>query len=132
MAPILEEYGCILCWETFLGARRFAKPGDIVARCGDNQVFGMCYDTSHLAQGVLDILEDFYKYGDITKVFHLSNWARRKGLHLPLRYREGVIDFRLSLEKLGQDFDGVGTLEYLGKYHNHLAQDALWENEFCY
>jgi sugar phosphate isomerase/epimerase len=131
VAPVLEEYGCILCWDTFLGARRFAKPSDIAARCGDSQVFGMCYDTSHLAQGALDTLEDFYEYGDITKVFHLSNWSRRKGQHLPLRHREGVIDFRLFVEKSGQDFDGFATLEYRKPYHEHLVQDTLWANEFC-
>lgn len=132
VAPVLEEYGCVLCWETFLGARRFAKPSDIVARCHGQTAYGMCYDTSHLAQGVLGILEDFYEYGDIIKVFHLSNWSRRKGQHLPLRHRGGVIDFRLLLEKLGQDFDGVGTLEYRKPYHEYLARDAQWANEFCY
>ena len=59
-------------------------------------------------------------------------FGARSRFHRFVGYREGVIDFRLFLEKLGQDFDGVGTHEYLGKYHNHLAQDALWANEFCY
>ena len=71
----------------------------------------------------------------ICKMWVSSNFRREiqiSPLCRILGYREGVIDFRLLLEKLGQDFDGVGTLEYLGKYHNHLAQDALRANEFCY
>jgi len=133
IVPILEEYDCVLCWETFLGGRRlFSGPQSIARFCENRPIFGMCYDTSHLIQGTLPILEDFYKYQDAIKVFHISNWSRMGGVHLPLRHKDGVIDFRLLLEKLSQDFDGIATLEYLPSYHHLLVQDAKWAMEFCY
>jgi len=133
LVPILKKYDCILCWETFLGARRlFSSPKAIAEFARKRQRFGMCYDTAHMALGTLPMLEDFYALKDVIKVFHLSNWSWQGGQHLPLRHPDGVIDFRLLLEKLGQDFEGTATLEYLPKYHDQLRQDALWANEFCY
>lgn len=133
LAPILEEYDCILCWETFLGARRlFSGPQAIAEFARKRQQFGMCYDTAHMALGVLPILEDFYAFKDVIKVFHLSNWSWQGRQHLPLRHPDGTIDFQLLLEKLGQDFEGTATLEYLPKYHDQLRRDARWANEFCY
>lgn len=133
LVPILEKYDSILCWETFLGARRlFSGPKAIAEFARKRQQFGMCYDTAHMALGALPILEDFYAFEDVIKVFHISNWSWQGRQHLPLRHPDGVIDFQLLLEKLSQDFEGIATLEYLPKYHDQLRHDALWANEFCY
>ena len=126
--PLLAQAGVTLCWETFIGRRRFLSGIEgIAAFCRSRPHHAACYDTSHLHKPQAEVLADIASYADCIRCFHLSNRGSQKGQqHLPLRDPQGVLDFEEILVAIAKSgFSGPLTLEYLRQFHDHLVADAL-------
>jgi len=126
LAAILEALEITLCWETFSGRRRFIGPVETIAKFVKDRPFqAICYDTAHVGESTARVLADAENYGELIKVWHLSNWNERQR-HLPLSHPEGVLKFEPILAAIQQYTpDSVVTLEYLKPFHHLLLRDAL-------
>ncbi|MFQ6102496.1 MAG: sugar phosphate isomerase/epimerase family protein, partial [Anaerolineae bacterium] len=130
--PLLAEAGVTLCWETFSGRRRFLSSIEgIAAFCRGHEHHAACYDTAHLHKPQAELLADIAAYMPVIRCFHLSNRSGKgREQHLPLRHREGVLDFEEIIGAIvANGFEGPLTLEYLPQYHGQLLEDALWTGE---
>jgi len=127
--PLLEQAGVTLCWEMFAGRRRFLSGIEgIAAFCRGRECHAACYDTSHLHKPQPEVLADVANYADCIRCFHLSNRGPAGSpQHLPLRHREGVLDFEEIITAIVESgFSGPLTLEYLLQFHDQLVPDARW------
>lgn len=130
LAENLEALEITLCWETFGGRGRFIGPVETIAKFVENRPFqAICYDTSHVGESQEKVLADIENYGELIKVWHLSN---RKGRdqHLPIFHREGVPEGVLNFKQIIKAIqryspDSVITLEYRKPFHPLLPLDAL-------
>lgn len=130
LAKKLKDSGITLCWETFSGRGRFIGPVETIAEFVEDRPFqAICYDTSHVGESQEKVLADIKNYGELVKVWHLSN---RKGRdqHLPIFHREGVpegvLNFRPIIKAIQRySPDSVITLEYRKPFHSLLPIDAL-------
>ncbi|HEC34098.1 MAG TPA: sugar phosphate isomerase/epimerase [Chloroflexi bacterium] len=130
--PLLAQAGVTLCWETFAGRRRFLSGIEgIAAFCRGRERHAACYDTSHLHKPQPEVLADVANYADCIRCFHLSNRGPAgTQQHLPLRHREGVLDFEGIIAAIAESgFSGPLTLEYLPQFHDRLVRDARWAQD---
>lgn len=132
LAEALKAFKITLCWETFSGRKRFIGPVETIAKFVENRPFqAICYDTSHVGESQAKVLADVENYGELIKVWHLSNRKQEirpneEDLHLPLSHPEGILDFGPIIEAIQQHSpDSVITLEYLKPFHHLLLRDAL-------
>lgn len=120
--PMLDEANAILCWETFLGRRRFLHGfEDLVDFVFHRPEFAVCYDTAHLRRGTQEIRKDIAENTLLIGVFHISNWEFRKQ---HLRIGDGEIDFKKVMRTVKQWYEGPVILEYLREYHPYLEYDS--------
>lgn len=132
LAKALEDQEITLCWETFSGRGRFIGPVETIAEFVKDRPFqAICYDTAHVGESQEKVLADIKEYGELVKVWHLSNRKKEirrggKDQHLPLSHPEGILDFGPILKAIQQySPDSVITLEYLKPFHHLLLRDAL-------
>ena len=127
LLPLLEDHGCNVLWETFLGKRRILTAWEQLAEfCRRHERSFICYDICHMQRRETeDVIEDIDIHRDLIRAFHFSNWRPVPfKQHLPVN--AGILDYHRILDHITQiDFEGTATLEYLPEFHHLLVTDAL-------
>lgn len=130
VAGMARFHGVKLCWETFLGEKRFLVGADEIAHFVRTmpEVYAMCYDTAHM-RSHREVLEEIERYMPLINVLHVSNHSEgHKQLHIPMFHPEGVLDFSEILQVLRKKrFEGWIVLEYLPEYQKsqHIDYSVL-------
>jgi sugar phosphate isomerase/epimerase len=131
VSTLAELYNVKLCWETFLGEKRFLVGADEIARFVEEafpEIYGMCYDTAHMRSHG-DVLREMKAYMPIIDVVHASNHSEgHKHLHIPLFHPLGVLDFSEVIHALRKKrFKGWFVLEYLPSFQKsqHIDYSVL-------
>jgi len=116
VVSLARFYGVKLCWETFLGEKRFLVGVDEIARLvkAFTDVYAICYDTAHMRMHE-EVLQEIKTYMHLISVMHISNHTEsHKQLHIPIFHPRGVLDFSEILHLLRKGkFQGWVVLEYL-------------------
>jgi len=126
VASMARFHGVKLCWETFLGEKRFLVGADEIARFVRTtpEVYAMCYDTAHMKSHT-EVLEEIGRYMPLISVLHVSNHSEgHRQLHIPMFHPKGVLDFSEILHVLRKKrFEGWIVLEYLPEYQKSQHVD---------
>jgi sugar phosphate isomerase/epimerase len=126
VAALAHFYDVKLCWETFLGEKRFLVGASEIVQfvMRFSEVFGMCYDTAHM-RGHKEVLREIEEHMHIIDVMHASNHSEsHKQLHMPIFHSKGVLDFSEIIHILRKkQFQGWVILEYLPMFQKSQYMD---------
>lgn len=130
ITSILEDYMITLCWETFINENRlFRNPYEIHKFCVERNLYGMCYDFSHIPNDQDYIIKQIKEFRNLIFVYHISNrekankTAEKPLNHIPIFNEKGVLDFRKILNTDLINSSSSLILEYRRKFSEKLKED---------